>query len=833
MLSRNIALRRSQCCAEFPRVFSRLVLSTSALVAAALIASDPSAAQTAAPSSGQPAATVPAATGPATSPPAANQKHLPQISVSGQRPIKHGKVKNPQPQAAPSAPNAKAGSPAPNPGAVSPNALGGIPATPLNGVASSASRLGLPVIETPASVDIVTSQTMQDQGYRTTTDTAAGAVGVLSGDSAGAPANFSMRGFSGSEVNTLYNGIWTGPSDITARWMGTANLDQVEFLKGPSSLMSGMNAIGGSVNYVSRQPTTGPIQNEADVSFDSLGSILSHYGSGGGTLVKGLDYRVDLAGSQLNSFIDGDYRDLSDFSGQLNYHATDNFMVWGAIDYKKDSGHAYWGTPLVPTSFAGSNSIGGVVSGTAFNTFSGSSFGPVTIDSQTLKTSYNVADNATGAQELWLRTGFEWSPLNNITIKDQVYSWRTKANWLDSETYSFDPDGTGFPGATDMIDRDRFFVTHDQQMIGDNADLTWDSRLFGFDNRFAAQLQASRNWITFDEQDVNGTNYPYDAVSVVDPSPGVYGPELTDTVNNRLTDVAGSFEDRLKLTSAFALIGGVRLEDITLDRAEINFDGSTPEGPPFSNTWTPVSYRAAYTYEPIHDLMFYSMYATAYDPAVAGIFSLTPGTSLQLTSSRTYETGAKQLLWNGRAEWTVAAYDIAQRNVYVPVNTTTTDLAGEVATQGLEVSAAVNPFEGWKFWANAAFNHSRFVNFDVWTGNTPPDVAPVIINAGASYRFNHWRWPVEFGGSVRHVGPRSLDQTNTVTLDQYTTEDVYASVDIPGRDVAWPEIKTFRITFRVRNLTNVVYAQWSDTTYPDQVLLGAPRTYEVAASAKW
>ena len=122
------------------------------------------------------------------------------------------------------------------------------------------------------------------------------------------------------------------------------------------------------------------------------------------------------------------------------------------------------------------------------------------------------------------------------------------------------------------------------------------------------------------------------------------------------------------------------------------------------------------------------------------------------------------------------------------------------------MSAAVNPFEGWKFWANAAFNHSRFVNFDVWTGNTPPDVAPVIINAGASYRFNHWRWPVEFGGSVRHVGPRSLYQTNTVTLDQYTTEDVYASVDIPGRDVAWPEIKTFRITFRVRNLTNVVYA---------------------------
>jgi iron complex outermembrane receptor protein len=145
----------------------------------------------------------------------------------------------------------------------------------------------------------------------------------------------------------------------------------------------------------------------------------------------------------------------------------------------------------------------------------------------------------------------------------------------------------------------------------------------------------------------------------------------------------------------------------------------------------------------------------------------------------------------------------------------------------------VSPFDGWKFWGNAAFNHARFVNFDVWTGNTPPDVAPVIINAGASYRFNHWRWPVEIGGSVRHVGPRFVYQDDATTMDAYTTADAYTFVDIPGRDVAWPEIKTLRITFRVRNLTNAIYAAWSDPGYPDQIYLGDPRTYELSASAKW
>jgi iron complex outermembrane receptor protein len=789
-----------------------LLISTSALTAVALLATGPSRAQTA----------------PPLTQVAQNQGTLPQVQIEAPRKKPPPRAKKPGGQLSTSP-----AQPSPGEGPSNNQALAGIPMTPLNGVAASATRLGLPVIETPASVDVVTAQTMQDQGYRTTTDTAAGAVGVLSGDAGGAPANFSMRGFSFSEVNTLYTGIWTGPSDITARWMGTANLDQVEFLKGPSSLMSGVNAIGGSVNYVSRQPNAGPIQNEADVSFDSLGSILSHYGSGGSTPVKGLDYRFDMSGSQLNSFIDGDYRDLTDFSGQLNYHATNNFMVWGAIDYKNDSGHAYWGTPMVPTSFAGPNAVSGVVSGSMVNAFSGALIGPVTIDSQTLTTNYNVADNATGAQELWLRTGFEWTPLNNVTIKDQFYNWRAKANWIDSETYAFDDGSVFTPG---VIDRDRFFVTHDQNLIGNNADLTWDSRIFWMENRFAAQLQASRNWITFTEE--GGNTFPDDFVSVVDPDPGVYGPEEPDTVTNRLTDIAGSFEDRLKLTSAFALIGGLRLEDLTLDRAAIAFDGTMPEGPAFSKTWTPVSYRAAYTYEPIPDLMFYSMYATAYDPAVAAVFSINPGSSLNLTSSRTYETGAKQILWDGKAEWTVALYDIKQQNVFVQINDVTSAEAGEVASKGIEIAGAVSPIDGLKLWGNVAWTHSRFVRFDdpgvgSFTGNTPPDVAPIIANAGASYRFEHWRWPVEFGGSVRHVGNRFVFDDEATTMVAYTTADVYSLVDIPGRDLSLPEFKTVRLTFRVRNLTNAIYAQWADPGLPDQVLLGAPRTYEVAASAKW
>src|SRR5262249_30999144 len=82
-------------------------------------------------------------------------------------------------------------------------------ATPLNTGATpaSATRLGLPVLQTPASVEVVSQETIKEQGYRTTTEAAQGAVGVLSGDAAGAPAAFQMRGFTFGEVNVLYNGI--------------------------------------------------------------------------------------------------------------------------------------------------------------------------------------------------------------------------------------------------------------------------------------------------------------------------------------------------------------------------------------------------------------------------------------------------------------------------------------------------------------------------------------------------------------------------------------------------------------------------------------------------
>src|SRR5262249_36480777 len=162
--------------------------------------------------------------------------------------------------------------------------------------------------------------------------------------------------------------------------------------------------------------------------------------------------------------------------------------------------HAYWGTPVVPTSFAGSHAVSGVVSGFAVSTFDSSIIAPVTIDSRTLKTNYNVLDNSTGAEELWLRSGLDWTPSAALTVKNQLYYYQAKRHFIDSETYAF----STITNST--IDRDRFVVRHDQHLVGNNTDVAYESYLLGMENRSAAQLQLSSNRITFNQTDFGDPN---------------------------------------------------------------------------------------------------------------------------------------------------------------------------------------------------------------------------------------------------------------------------------------------------------------------------------------
>jgi iron complex outermembrane recepter protein len=712
----------------------------------------------------------------------------------------------------------------------------GGPPTPLNTnvVTEVGSRLGITARQTPATVEVIGKQVIEELGLKTTTDIAKGAVGVIGGDAPGAPAIFSMRGFAGDQVNTLYNNIWIGPSTMTGRPMDTSNLDRVEILKGPASLLSGIGATGGAVNYVTKAPHTGPIVNEAFTSVDSFKGYRAGYGSGGSTNINGLDYRFDIAHSNNVGFIDDTYSRLSNVSGQLNYRVTDNFKVWGAAEYRQDKDRFYWGTPLVPANAPGVIPTTGIVSGVWTNYYLNGHTGPlvpVTIDARTLNTNYNVLNNHSGANELWLRSGFQWDITSNVSLKSQVYGYDAHRHWFNNEISSFDDSGPN------NVYRERLALDHAQRLYGNVTDLTINSDIAGFDNRFVTTVAASTSQFNVSQD----TLFFSDTVDLVNPDRGLYGPRSDEKIYTHLNNVSLSFEDRLKLTNNFALIGGIRFEEIELSRTRFSPQRvlRTDRGYPFTQPFSPITGRVGYTWEALPGLTFYSQYATAADPTVANIFILAPQVPLRLTESRTYETGVKFLSPDKNLEVLVSAFDIERKNVYVPESGITFNLAGKIASKGFEVAAAVNPIEGLRLWGNAAFVQSRFVDFNYvddngvfqsYAGNTPPNVPTFIGNAGASYRFAT-SWPVEIGALVRHVGNRFNFQDNLVTMDSYTIADAYAFVDLPKW--VFNSVERTRLMFRVKNLTDRRYASWGDPGYTDQIILGAPRSYEVGASFKW
>ena len=656
--------------------------------------------------------------------------------------------------------------------------------TPLNtaAVTDVGSRLGITARETPATVEVIGQQTIQDLGIKTTTDVAKAAVGVTGGDAPGAPAIFSMRGFSGDQLTTLYNGIPIGPSTMTGRPMDTANLQQVEIIKGPDSLVAGLGATGGAINYVTKAPHTGPVVNDAFTSYDSFHGYRAGYGSGGSTLINGLDYRFDISHSNDKSFIDDTYSKLSNVSGQLNYRVNDSLKIWGAAEYKQDKDRFYWGTPLVPANAPGIVPTSGIVSGQWTNYYLNGHTGtlnPVTVDARTLTTTYNVLDNHSGASELWLRSGFQWDITNNISLKSQVYGYDAHRHWFNNEINSFDDSGPN------NVYRERLALDHAQRLYGNITDLTVNSNVGGMDNRFVATVMASSSQFNVSQD----TLFSSDTVDLVNPDRRLYGPRSDEKIYTHLNTASLSFEDRLKLTSTFALIGGIRFEDIELSRTRYSPEGvlRTDRGYPFSKIFNPVTGRVGYTWEVSPGVMLYSQYATAADPTVANIFILAPTVPLLLTTSRTYETGVKVQSADKRAEATFSAFDIERKNVYVPESGIVFNVAGKMESKGVEIAAAVNPVAGLKLWGNVAFVQSRFIDFTYvdgngvfqsYSGKTPPNVPNFIANAGASYRFDT-KLPVEIGGLVRHVGDRFNFQDNLVTMNAYTILDAFAFVDIP------------------------------------------------------
>ncbi|MDP2053743.1 MAG: TonB-dependent receptor, partial [Acidobacteriota bacterium] len=690
----------------------------------------------------------------------------------------------------------------------------------LAGRAATASRLALRPIEIPAAVDILDSTVMEARGYQKVSDAVGRMAGVVSGEHPTAPSSFTLRGFSSSQVATLRDGIWLGPSPMVMRPQNTFNLDRIELMRGPSSVVNGQGSVAGAVNAVTKvaEPTTATSGN-ALLSYGRFNTSNAAVGVTG-PIADTLWYRVDASRSGSDGYIDRMDSSSFNMTGSLLWKPTPRVRLRVSADHLDDNLAKYFGTPLVPVSAAAEPLD-------VIRTSTGE-----TIDGRMRFVNYNVSDGEASAnQRLW-RADLSVELAPGVALSNVAYRFDAERAWRNAEGLVYCASVVDVCTSTGVVQRyyGYFIINHEQQLYGDRLMLNVNRDLGRRPNSAVVGVEMSR----IDFERARGFRRqvplaPGDAVDPFNPTPGLYGPiELRAISPTALDQWAVFAENSLALTPRLRLSGGLRYDGMDLDRQNLS-PTRVPEAGGFTRSQTWWSWRAGALVNLRPDLVAYGQYSNAKDPVSSNVFLVNANQNFDLTDSVQWEVGLKADLDNGRTQFTLAWFDITRDDVLERFSLDSVTNLGGVESQGLELASSIRLSPQARVGANFGYTDTVFrpsPNFQRLAGNRMPNSPTVTANLWASYQ-DIAGLPLEIGGSARYVGDRFANNANLITMKAYATADVYA---------AWTRGRA-RVTARVDNLTDTVYASWADPfyvsqaapsfLYANQLMLGSPRTFSV------
>ena len=376
-----------------------------------------------------------------------------------------------------------------------------------------------------------------------------------------------------------------------------------------------------------------------------------------------------------------------------------------------------------------------------------------------------------------------------------------------------------------------FFVTHDQDLLGNRFTANLSSQIAGRDNQLVAGLEVTD--LDFSRARGFRRKIPLaagDSVDPIVPVAGNYGDRELRGISPTDIDTRAVFlEDAFHLTESITLVGALRYEELDLVRKNFN-DSGVLEASGFARDFDWVSVRLGAVAKLSDDVSAYAQYSDGKDPVNNNIFLVNSGENLDLTDAEQWEVGLKGSWHGGRTQATIAYFDIQRDDVFERIGVDSAASIGGRDSNGFEISSAFSPTSQWRVGANASFIDAEFkrsTNFVTFAGNTPPNVAEVTGNLWTSYS-QIAGLPLEIGGSVQYVDDRYGDNANQVSLSSYTLVDLFAT---------WSG-SNYNLTARVHNVTDEIYVPWSDVfylqqndpgfLYANQILLASPRMFELS-----
>lgn len=178
---------------------------------------------------------------------------------------------------------------------------------------TAGSKTPMNMKDVAGTVQVLNASFIEDKQARSLEDLYPYVVGMTR--ESPAASGFTLRGFSNNFTNTMINNIqYDGLPGGGSRFgsPSTANVDRVEVLKGPSSVINGVMDPGGIINIISKQPSVRS-SNSLVTSAASFAGQHSPFGQDVSfTTVLDSTGPLDAAKHWLYRFI-GSYEDLSGF----------------------------------------------------------------------------------------------------------------------------------------------------------------------------------------------------------------------------------------------------------------------------------------------------------------------------------------------------------------------------------------------------------------------------------------------------------------------------------------------------------------------------------------
>lgn len=668
-------------------------------------------------------------------------------------------------------------------------------AQPLNQRTSAASRLNLTSLETPATVAVLSGDDIRNFGYQSLIDAETRAPGITSVPFSGNGNNsVSARGFYGpNSISQLYDGyqLYNG-GGVNVFPFDPWNVDHVEVLYGPASILYGTGFVGGAINVVPKKP-------------DPSGRILQGQASYGSFDTKHLALDVNQpVNDQVAVRVNGSWYDSA---GYVDRGDSKSFALSASVRWQ----------PLQNLVFTLSDDFGDI--------FPSTYEGTPTLNGKVIESlrgkNYNVEDAKIRFREnrTFLRT--EWQATKDISFTNDLYHIDHDRRYHENYTYAYVP-------ATAQVKRTQYRdIVGYQEQWGDHGYLTWKTVLpGGVRNEAVVGFDVNRaTYDRFDNSNASG-NFPTggDLVDAFNPVPGFFAPLGTpSTYNYRvvLDQTAGFVQDRLILSDKFSLIASFRRDRYETERTDERSPALTKTNGVVSGN----SYSVGGMYNPTPNIGLYVQYAVANDPATSLASLSTAQQAYSLSKGEQIEGGIKGTALAGKVQGTVSVYRIVKNNLLTPIpNTTLQEQVGQQSSRGVEASLSVRPTAGLVIDANGAYVDAQFDDYNTGSGATlrslkgyrPQFVPKTTANLRATWSFAQV-WQVR--GGVHYVGARYSDNTNTFLLPSYSTFEFGAS---------WAVTPWAKLDVRVDNAFDKVYAASTYAGNTSQIILGAPRSATVA-----